>query len=106
MLEEHRRFVDGHLEHIRDALAAELHLERLAVVATPLADLAGHVDVREEVHLDLDHAVARACLAASARHVEGEAARFVPADLRPGSLANRSRISVNTPTYVAGLLRG
>ena len=66
MLEEHRGLVDRHLEHVGDALAAELHLERLAVVATPLAHLARHVDVREKVHLDLDHPVARARLAATA----------------------------------------
>ncbi len=41
VLEEHGRFVDGHLEHVGDALAAELHLERFAVVATALAHLAG-----------------------------------------------------------------
>jgi hypothetical protein len=39
------------------------------------ADVAGHVDVGQEVHLDLEHAVALAGLAAPAGDVEAEAAR-------------------------------
>ena len=54
--------VDTHLEDVRDRLALELHLERLRVVALPLADLARDVDVGQKVHLDLDDAVALAGL--------------------------------------------
>src|SRR5581483_3331230 len=50
-------------------------------IALAVALLAGHVDVREEVHLDLDLAVAAAHLAAPALHVEREPARLVA----PGS---------------------
>ena len=57
------------------------HLQRLAVVALALADVAGDVDVGQEVHLDLDHAVALAGLAAPALDVEREAARPVAARL-------------------------
>ena len=35
-------------------------------VAGSVADLARDVDIREEIHLDLDRAVARACLTAAA----------------------------------------
>ena len=45
-------------------LPLNIDLERLAVVALALADVAGDVDVGQEVHLDLDHAVALAGLAA------------------------------------------
>ena len=65
-------------------LVLELHLQRLAVVALALADLARDVDVGQEVHLDLDDAVALAGLAAAALDVEGEAARLVAARLRLG----------------------
>ena len=68
----------------RDALALELHLERLAVVALAVADVAGDVDVGEEVHLDLEQAVAGARLAAAALDVEAEAAGFVAARLAFG----------------------
>src|SRR5260370_723170 len=56
-------------------------IPRLAAVALALADVAGDVDVGQEVHLDLDDAVALAGLAASALDVEGEAAGLVAARL-------------------------
>ena len=75
VLEELERLVDAHLEDVGDRAALVLHLERLAVVAAALADLARDVDVGEEVHLDLDLAVARAVLASPAADVEGEPCR-------------------------------
>src|SRR4030095_10903880 len=48
--------------------------ERLAVVAPAAAHLAGHVDIGQEVPLDGDDADASARLAATALHVEREAA--------------------------------
>jgi hypothetical protein len=49
-----------------DVLALPLHFQRLAVVALAVADVAGHVDVGQKVHLHLDHAVALAGFAAAA----------------------------------------
>ena len=83
-LEELRRLLDRHVEHVGDRLALEQHLQRLAVVALALADVAGDVDVGQEVHLDLDDAVALAGLAAAALDVEGEAAGLVAARLGLG----------------------
>ena len=83
-LEEVQRLLDRHVEHVGDRLALERHLERLAVVALALADVAGDVDVGQEVHLDLDDAVALAGLAAAALDVEAEAAGLVAARLRLG----------------------
>ena len=82
--EEGQRLLDRHLEHVGDRLALEAHLERLLVVPVPVAGLALHVDVGQEVHLDLDRPVALARLAAAAAHVEREAARLVAAHLRLG----------------------
>ncbi len=65
-------------------VALELHLQRLAIVALAVADVAGDVDVGQEVHLDLDQAVARAGLAAAALDVEAEAAGLVAARLAFG----------------------
>ena len=62
-------------------LALEQDFQRLAVVALALADVAGDVDVGQEVHLDLDDAVALAGLAAAALDVEGEAPGLVAARL-------------------------
>ena len=74
-LEEVGRVLDRHVEHVGDRLALELHLERLAVVAGAVADVAGDVDVGQEVHLDLDQAVALARLAAAALDVEARSGR-------------------------------
>jgi hypothetical protein len=64
VLEHRARVLDGEVEHVGDRAAAEAHLERLAVEALPLADVARHEDVGEEVHLDLHEPVALARLAA------------------------------------------
>ena len=76
-------------------LALVLHLERLAVVALAMAFLAGHVHVRQEVHFDLQGAVALAGFAAAALDVEartGPGRSRVPA--LPGVSANSVRILV------------
>src|SRR5206468_2344897 len=57
----------------------ERHFQGLAIVAFDLADIAGNVDVGQKMHLDLDHSVALAGLAASALDVEREAAGLVAA---------------------------
>src|SRR5262249_54701205 len=80
--EELERFLGRHLEHFGDVLVLPRDVERVAVVARALAHLARNVDVRQEVHLDLDGAVALAGLAPPALHVEREAAGLIPADLR------------------------
>src|SRR5205807_6820048 len=79
VLEEVERLLDRHVEDVRDRAALESHVERVAVVALAVALLARDVDVRQEVHLDLDLTVAAADLAAAALDVEREASRLVPA---------------------------
>jgi hypothetical protein len=56
--EEVDRLGDRHVEHVGDVAALELDVERVAVVAGALAHLARDVHVGQEVHLDLDRAVA------------------------------------------------
>src|SRR5687767_7776333 len=82
VLEELQGILDRHLEHVGNALATKAHLERLAIISLAFADLAGHVDVGKEVHLDLDQSVALTGLAASALHVEREASGSVSTNLR------------------------
>jgi hypothetical protein len=92
------RGLDREVQDLRDVPALVLHLERFAVVALAVADVAGHVHVGQEVHLDLDHAVALAGLAAAAGHVE---ARSAPgrSRVRVAVLVSAisSRIGVNRP---------
>src|SRR5207244_7349794 len=82
IFERRQRLIDREIEDVRNRLPAVLDLERLAVVPASLALLARHVDVRQEMHLDRDDAVALARLAAPALHVERESSRFESARLR------------------------
>src|SRR5260221_10574843 len=81
-LEKFSGFFHRHVEHVGDRLALEQNFQRLAVVALALADVAGDVDVGQEVHLDLDDAVALAGLAAAALDVEGKPAGLIAAPFR------------------------
>src|SRR5260370_18604821 len=65
-------------------MAAELDLLPLARVARAVTHLTWHVHVGEEVHLDLDDAVAFARLTSPTLHVEAEPPRLVSAHLRLG----------------------
>ncbi len=96
--EEGQRLLAAHLEHVGDVLALERDVEGVAVVAGALAHLARHVDVGQEVHLDLDRAVAGAGLAPAAGHVEAEPARAGSRGPWPPAVwANSLRTWSNTP---------
>ena len=84
VLEELGRLLDRGVQHVGDGLALVVHLEGVPVEPGALAHLARDVDVRQEVHLDLDRAVAGAGLAAAALDVEREPALLVAAHLRLG----------------------
>src|SRR5690606_11434781 len=86
VLEELEGCLDGHLQHLGDVVPLPKDLEGLPVVTLPAALLARHVDVGEEVHLDLDRAVALARLAPPAGDVEREAPRLVAPGPRLGGL--------------------
>src|SRR2546425_4831906 len=95
--------LDRHVEHVRDRLALELDLERLPVVPAPVTDLAGDVDVGQEVHLDLDRAVASAGLAAPALDVEREPSRLVAAGLGVDRLSVERTDMVEQPRVGGGV---
>src|SRR5262245_25683385 len=80
--EELHALLNCHLKDICNRLAFESYFEGLAVVALTLALVALDIDVRQEVHLDLDDAIALAGFAAAALHVEREAPGLVAARLR------------------------
>ena len=80
-LEEVRCLRNGHVEHLGDVLALVVHFQGLAVIASALTHLTRNIHVRQEVHLDLDGAIALACLAAPTLDIEGEAAGLVAANL-------------------------
>src|SRR5690606_22347625 len=90
-----------HVQNVGYTLALEDDFQRLAVVAFALADVAGDVDVGQEVHLDLDDAIALTGLAAAALDVEAEAAGTVAARLG----LRQARIPVADRTEGAGIGR-
>ena len=53
VLEKRERLFDRHVQHFGNVFPLVFHFQGLPVVALALADLAGHVDIRQEVHLDL-----------------------------------------------------
>ena len=82
VLEKFDGFVDGHIEDFRNIFAAIGDFEGFAVITLAFADFARRVNIRQEMHLDLDDTVALAGFAAPAFDVEGEASGFVAAQLR------------------------
>ena len=91
VLQQGQRLIDRELEHVGDGLASIVNVERLPVVPPPLAFLARHVHVGQEVHLDADDAVALARFAAPALDVEREAARLEPS--LPGLGQHRKQLA-------------
>src|SRR4051794_12974265 len=73
--EEGERFAHGEIQHLVDVPSAVVHFEHLRLEALPVALIARHEDVRQELHLDAHLPFALAGFAASARNVEGEVAR-------------------------------
>ena len=64
-VEKFAGFFDGHVEDLADVFAFVLDFEGFAVVALAVAGFTGHVHVRQEVHFNLQGAVAGAVLAAA-----------------------------------------
>src|SRR5205814_8641391 len=75
--EELERLLAREVAHLSYVLALERDVERVAVVASALAHLTRDVHIGQEVHLDLDRAVACTRLAAASLDVEREPARLV-----------------------------
>ena len=78
-----------HFEHVGDGLALVVHFEGFAVVALAVAGFAGHVHVRQEVHFNLQGAVAGAVLAAATLNVKRESTRGVAAHFRFAGLCEQ-----------------
>ena len=68
--EEFASFLNGHRENVGDRFALERNFQRFTVVALAIADITGDINVRQEVHFDLDDTIALACLAAPAFDIE------------------------------------
>ena len=81
MLEELYRIIDRHVQNLSDILLLVVDFQSFAIIAGAVADLTGHIDVRQEVHLNLDNPITRAGLTAAALDVKAETALLVAANL-------------------------
>ncbi len=77
ILEKRQRLLHGHIQHIVDTLALVFHIQGFPVITFSAADFAGHIYIRQKVHLDLDDAVTAAGFTASALHIEAESSLVV-----------------------------
>ena len=68
-----------HVQNVGDGFAAKLHIQRFAIIALALAGIAGDINIGQEVHLNLDDAIALAGLTPPALHIEAEATGLVAA---------------------------
>ena len=84
---ERYRFIDGHIQHIGNIFPLVPHFQGFAIVAGAVAHFAGHIDIGQKLHFDLDDAIAVASLAAAAFDIEAETPRLVASHLRLGGLA-------------------
>src|SRR6185503_18088910 len=80
--EEIGRLGNRHIEDIGDRLVLEFDFQRLTIVALAVALVAGDIDIRQKVHLDLENAVTLAGLATAALHIEREPPRLITAGFR------------------------
>ncbi len=79
VLQDGNGVLDRQVKNVGDGITVELHRQGLLVVAPPVADLAKHVHIGQEIHLDAALALALARLAPSTLHIEAEAPRLVAA---------------------------
>ena len=71
--EKLQAFLDCHFQDIIDALAFIFDLQCFTVIALSLTHITGDIDIRQKMHLNLDDAVALACLTAASLDIKGKA---------------------------------
>ena len=77
MVKKLQRLLHRHIQHVVNVLSFIFYLQSLPVVPLSMADLTGHIHIRQEMHLNLQDAVAAAGFAASALYVKAEAPLLV-----------------------------
>ena len=85
ILKELKCLFYSHIKDIVDILALISDFQSLVVVSLTSADFTWYINVRKEVHLDLDDTVSSAGFTASALDVEGESSLLVTPCLGVGS---------------------
>ena len=78
IFKELKSLLHGHIQHIVDVLSLVLHVQGLTVIPFAAAYLAGHIYIRQEMHLNLDNAVSAARFTPAALYVKAEPSFAVP----------------------------
>src|ERR1035438_4795279 len=76
-LEHRQRLFDGESQKVRDRVTLVFHLQSFVVVALAPANVAGHINVRQEIHFDALQSIALTGFATAALHIETEASGLV-----------------------------
>src|SRR5882724_4851447 len=87
---EREGILDAHRENLADVLPLEQNAQGLRIESFAPADVAEHLNIRQETHFDALHSLAVACLAASARGIERETAGGESAHARLGGVGIQS----------------
>ena len=80
-LEELSRFRNRHVQYFGNVLTLVQDLECLAIVACAITDFTRNIHIRQEVHFNLDGAIALAGFTATALNVEAKPASLVSTHL-------------------------
>ena len=86
-----KRLFYRHIQNIINAFSFIFYFQRLAVIAFAAADFTRNVNIRQEMHLDLQDTVSGAGFTASAFYIEAESSFFIAACL--GILCRRKQIT-------------
>src|SRR5690242_4397805 len=86
MFKESQRLFNRHIQNLSNVLPFVVNIERLLIVALPVAFFTFNVDVWQELHFDPNDPIPFAGFASSTLNVEGEATRTIAAHLRFGHL--------------------
>ena len=78
--EEIQRFRNRHIENFGDVLSFESDLQSVSVVPIAFAHFTRHIHIGQEVHFNLDSAIATARFTPTALHVKTETTRLIAAN--------------------------
>ena len=81
MFEKFHRIIDRHIQDLSDVFLLVVDFQSFTIVSGAMANLTGNVDIRQEVHLNLDDAITATCLTAAALDIKGETTLLIAPNL-------------------------
>ncbi len=81
VFEKFYRIIDRHVQDLSDIFLLVVDFQGFTVIAGAMANFAGNIDIRQEVHLNLDDAITATCLTAAALDIKGETTLLIAPNL-------------------------